>query len=779
MFGRFGISQKIYGAFGALVVLLAFLCVAGYLGVQSVAGVFSDYRHAASQSLTTSQIVRDVEKLRMAALRYQRDRNEDTAGSFTARLKGLMLFDPAQTAVFTDDAAAMASITNLQNVVGSYGKAFAAVTTLDQSRQELVATMAGEATKARGLLGEITTYAKTTNDPSSVQLVADITSNALQMIAAVDRYVASASDADFKAVKDFGQTAEDMTTELSVVIFTPEPAAKAQATVTAITDYLKLADQLDAATKERATVEATQLDSTGLRVTAELDALQKSILGTQASLGGLGETRTSMTQIVLMAVGGIAVLLGILMAILIGRWLSGTIRGMASDMERIANGDLDIEVKAARQRHELGMMAKALEIFRTNGLAIRSIDEQKAVQAATEAQQREVVAVQQREVERVVAAALAGDFAARVDDATVHSDASGFAQSLNDVMTTVQRGVGETADMLDGFAHADLSRRMTGDFAGAFGALKTSANLAADNFSEVVRQLQGASRELKVATGEILAGANDLSERTTKQAATIAETSTAIEQLQGAVNQNATKTNEVAAQTLTASRMADEGGQVMQKATAAMERITQSSSKISNIIGLIDDIAFQTNLLALNASVEAARAGEAGKGFAVVAVEVRRLAQSAAQASSEVKALVETSATEVRGGSRLVEDAAAKLAGILGAVRENSTLVSGISAATQEQAAAISEVNLAIRRMDEMTQHNAALVEETNASIEQTEAQASELDRIADTFTLQGKDEAPRAAPARHEPAPVSVQKAARRYVTQGNTAVDPDWEEF
>jgi len=167
-----------------------------------------------------------------------------------------------------------------------------------------------------------------------------------------------------------------------------------------------------------------------------------------------------------------------------------------------------------------------------------------------------------------------------------------------------------------------------------------------------------------------------------------------------------------------------------------MERITQSSAKISNIIGMIDDIAFQTNLLALNASVEAARAGDAGKGFAVVAVEVRRLAQSAASASADVKALVEQSATEVRGGSKLVSDAANRLAEMLEAARKNSALVDSIARASRDQASAIEEVSVAVRTLDEMTQHNAALVEQTNAAIEQTESQAHTLDGIVAVFRV-------------------------------------------
>ncbi len=303
-------------------------------------------------------------------------------------------------------------------------------------------------------------------------------------------------------------------------------------------------------------------------------------------------------------------------------------------------------------------------------------------------------------------------------------------------ITERKRAVNVIGHGLEQLAAGDLRTRIDTSLPGELDTVRLAFNSSVDRFGDIVRRLRDTSRALKTATGEILSGANDLSERTTKQAATIEETSAAMEQLAGTVSDNAERADQASIQARRVSGTAEESGVVMAQANQAMERISTSSTRISNIIGMIDDIAFQTNLLALNASVEAARAGEAGKGFAVVAVEVRRLAQSAAEASSEVKALIEQSANEVTAGSRLVSEAATRLAAMLEGVRENSALIEGIAGASKAQSGAIAEVTTAVRQLDQMTQHNAALVEETNAAIEQTEAQASELDGIVDIFLV-------------------------------------------
>ena len=360
-----------------------------------------------------------------------------------------------------------------------------------------------------------------------------------------------------------------------------------------------------------------------------------------------------------------------------------------------------------------------------------------------------------------------------------------FASVITD-RKVAERLIGLLNDSLIRLADGDLTGRIDAKFTGEYEQLRETYNASLQKFSGVMRDVRETSAALRTATGEILAGTNDLADRTSKQAAAIEETSAAMEQLAGTVTANAKRAEDASRVARTVSQTAQETGEVMQKSNEAMERISSSSAKISNIIGLIDDIAFQTNLLALNASVEAARAGDAGKGFAVVAVEVRRLAQSAASASSEVKLLIEQSAEEVNGGGKLVAEAAQKLSSMLNGVKESAVLIGGIATASQEQSGSITEVTTAIREMDEMTQHNAALVEETNAAIEQTERQANELDRIVEVFVMDsperpkgqaGTTPTPQPAKTVATSKPRSVPKAV--YATQGNAAIKADWNEF
>ena len=481
--------------------------------------------------------------------------------------------------------------------------------------------------------------------------------------------------------------------------------------------------------------------------------------------------------------GALIVLIGI--AVPLSRSLTKPIADITQNMQRLAEGDHETEIKGSQRNDEIGDMARAIEVFKENG---RKVKEMSAAEIETEERRQRERATMMQELQTefgaVVDAAIAGDFSRRVDVEFPDAELNALAGSVNSLVETVDRGVSETGDVLAALAETNLTPRVTGNYQGAFDKLKRDTNAVADRLVEIVGQIKSTSRGLKTATGEILSGANDLSERTTKQAATIEETSAAMEQLAQTVIENAKRAEDASSKSHAVSKTAEEGGEVMRDATGAMQQITHSSAKISNIIGMIDDIAFQTNLLALNASVEAARAGEAGKGFAVVAVEVRRLAQSAANASSEVKVLIEQSAEEVSGGTKLVASAAEKLEAMLEAIKANNVLMDGIARESREQASAIEEVTVAVRQMDEMTQHNAALVEQTNAAIEQTEAQASELDTIVDVFTISDTGRtishaAPAAKPTASSGASTKAVKTASAHYAVGNTALDKDWSEF
>ncbi|WP_423066018.1 methyl-accepting chemotaxis protein [Devosia sp. CN2-171] len=501
----------------------------------------------------------------------------------------------------------------------------------------------------------------------------------------------------------------------------------------------------------------------------KMSAVSDAIEASNAELMGHAEQTAHLSDIASLVGLGMIILLAAATLIFSNILFLKPLAGMTTGFKRLSAGDLEVEAKHGGIVTEMAMLGDVLADFRAALVGRAQMTAQSDAAAAEERVRTERGNELGALLTQYTGAAMRGDFTGRLP---MFGDPSldGIAQVFNGLFETVERGLTETGGVLTALANTDLTQRVEGDYEGAFLRLKDDTNAVGDRLTEVVTKLRATSRGLKTATGEILSGANDLSERTTKQAATIEETSAAMEQLAATVTENAKRAESASTNAADVSKTAEQGGEVMRAATEAMERITQSSSKISNIIGLIDDIAFQTNLLALNASVEAARAGDAGKGFAVVAVEVRRLAQSAASASSEVKALIEQSGTEVAGGSRLVAEAAGKLGAMLEGARTNYGLLQGIASESRAQASSIEEVNVAVRTLDEMTQHNAALVEETNAAIEQTEARAAELDRIVDVFTVEGGAAA----------APVAGRAGARQvYLAQGNAAISTDWNEF
>ena len=446
----------------------------------------------------------------------------------------------------------------------------------------------------------------------------------------------------------------------------------------------------------------------------------------------------NMVVIVPLTLAGASAALGCLAVFaLFQRVVSRRLKTLVGLTGELAAGKTDVAIPAQNVSDELTVMFDALERFRAALVEQVALQETERQRDAEADQRRQAADRLTDDLQATMRAVLAGDLGRRVVAEYAQADLRQLAIEVNALLEAVDHGINRTGQVLSALARADLTARVTGSFTGAFADLRDNTNAVAERLAEVMGNLQVTSSHLKTATGEILAGSNDLAQRTSRQAAMVEETTATVEELSTTVLANAGRAEEANRSVTAASRIALESGAAMDSATKAMEQISASSAKISNIIGLIDDIAFQTNLLALNASVEAARAGEAGKGFAVVAVEVRRLAQSAAEASADIKQLIDISVGEVRSGTQMVLQIGERIAALNSSVTESAALIGEIAAASRQQAAAIDNVNAAVRQMDEITQHNAALVEQTNAAIEQTEQQADALDSIVAVFTIE------------------------------------------
>ncbi len=348
----------------------------------------------------------------------------------------------------------------------------------------------------------------------------------------------------------------------------------------------------------------------------------------------------------------------------------------------------------------------------------------------------------------------------------------------------------EVSSVMLSLAEGNTDQRVDGNYVGQFDKLKNVVNSYCEKISDIVLQIRESSQLVNAGAEEISRGNLDLSRRTESQAASLEETSASMEQMTSTVKQNADNAKEANQLAIDARDQASTGGDVVNKAISAMHEINQSSNKISDIIGVIDEIAFQTNLLALNAAVEAARAGEQGRGFAVVATEVRNLAGRSATAAKEIKELIEDSVQKVTDGSQLVNQSGETLEEIMQSVRQVAEIVGDISSATQEQAQGIEQVNKAIIEMDTATQQNTAMVEEAAAAAESMSEQSSELNRIVSFFKMKAHMEMSQAAPAnkgverRSSDRPWSNNRAeqanpAEVQMAAGSDVVDDDWEEF
>jgi len=388
------------------------------------------------------------------------------------------------------------------------------------------------------------------------------------------------------------------------------------------------------------------------------------------------------------------------------------------------------------------------------------------------------------DVERVIGAAVQGQLDERINIDNTAGFTKTISEGVNSIMFEFERAVGECLRLAQNLEKGNLTVEVEGEWSGQVNDLAEALSGTITALSTTMGDINESAANVGTAASEISEGNIDLSQRTEQQASSLEETASSMEELTSTVRQNSDNARQANQLAASSREQAEKGGSVIKEAISAMTAISASSKKVTDIIGVIDEIAFQTNLLALNAAVEAARAGEQGRGFAVVASEVRNLAQRSASAAKEIKELINDSGEKVKEGSMLVDESGRTLEEIVASSKKVGDIISEIAAAGAEQTQGIEQVNKAVTQMDEMTQQNAALVEEAAAASESLDEQAKSMQRLMSFFEMGDESsapvaEAPRPTPVAKAPAKKAEKVKARPKPAPQASSDDAEWDEF
>ena len=479
-------------------------------------------------------------------------------------------------------------------------------------------------------------------------------------------------------------------------------------------------------------------DNDGTALNKDIDALAKTYDLRSRRISGEMADNIRLTDILMTVLGAVSIVITCFGIFLIWRAVVRPLAAITSVTEAVAGGDLQRDIPYGERHDEVGALARAVRVFRDAAIAKEALEAEAAVQRAQAEEQRlqneavQAKAVEEKHAHERAQAKAQNDMAEeQLNTARMQAQA---AEEQGRVVALLASALGTISD-------GDLTVRLPDSMSGAYAQIRTDFNGMAERPHETVVAISNATRDVSNAAAEISNATTDLSQRTEEQAAGLEETSAAMEHISTMVKQNAGNAKQASQLANGTREVADRSGTVVASAVDAMSRIAESSTKITDIITVIDEIARQTNLLALNAAVEAARAGDAGRGFAVVASEVRSLAQRSSQAAKDINGLITLSATQVQDGVGLVNQAGASLGEIVASIKSVAELVSGIAAASAEQSAGLDEVNKALTQMDTLTQQNSAFVEENAATAKTLEQQAAVTGQQISFFTLEGETE--------------------------------------